>query len=368
VFLQDRCVVGCGRRVAAGVCGQCDGNGGVRAAGVWRLHKTYKTYKTYKIMIGAPVFALTGYAVASHVIPRGFAVPRCGWAWVQIYRWGVPGFFYGNGGVRAAWAWRLHLTCLTCLTCLTRWVRRCIPRGVAVPLCGMGLGADLPMGCAGLFLWQRWCACCGGVTLVSDLSDLSDLSDKMGAPLYTPRVCCAAVWYGFGCRFTDGVCKACFMATVVCVLRGRGACIRRIRLIRLIFNDEGAPRYTPRVCGAAVWFGAGENVPVGDAGGTHGQSGGVQRGSARPPLAGQQRRPATRFFLPSFFFYRKKSGQRRRSWMASSDSSDLRLPLTVLRGSAEMASRGVPGDFSNNSRITLARSRTGTGTPASLAT
>ena len=45
-------------------------------------------------MMGAPVFALTGYAVASLGITRGFAVP----------------------------------------------------------LCGMGLGADLPMGCAGLFL------------------------------------------------------------------------------------------------------------------------------------------------------------------------------------------------------------------------
>ena len=60
--------------------------------------------------MGAPVFALTGYAVASLSIPRGFAMPLCGWAWVQIYRWGVPGFFYGNGGVRAAWAWRLHKT------------------------------------------------------------------------------------------------------------------------------------------------------------------------------------------------------------------------------------------------------------------
>ena len=38
------------------------------------MHKTYKTYKTYKIMIGAPVFALTGYAVASHVIPVGLHV------------------------------------------------------------------------------------------------------------------------------------------------------------------------------------------------------------------------------------------------------------------------------------------------------
>ena len=28
--------------------------------------------------MGAPVFALTGYAVASHGIPRGFAVPLGG--------------------------------------------------------------------------------------------------------------------------------------------------------------------------------------------------------------------------------------------------------------------------------------------------
>ena len=41
------------------------------------MHKTNKTYKTYKMMVGAPVFALTGYAVASHVIPRGFALPLC---------------------------------------------------------------------------------------------------------------------------------------------------------------------------------------------------------------------------------------------------------------------------------------------------
>ena len=44
-----------------------DGNGGVRVAWVWCLHKTYKTYKTYKIMVGR------------HVIPRGFA---CAAVWV----------------------------------------------------------------------------------------------------------------------------------------------------------------------------------------------------------------------------------------------------------------------------------------------
>jgi len=37
-------------------------------------------------MMGAPVFALTGYAVASHVIPRGFALPLSGLARAQSYR------------------------------------------------------------------------------------------------------------------------------------------------------------------------------------------------------------------------------------------------------------------------------------------
>ena len=49
------------------------------------MHKTHKTYKTYEIMVGAPVFALTGYAAASHVIPRGFAVPLFGLARAQSY-------------------------------------------------------------------------------------------------------------------------------------------------------------------------------------------------------------------------------------------------------------------------------------------
>ena len=48
------------------------------------MHKTHKTYKTYKMMMGAPVFALTGYAAASHVIPRGFACRSVGWLSVEI--------------------------------------------------------------------------------------------------------------------------------------------------------------------------------------------------------------------------------------------------------------------------------------------
>ena len=67
-----------------------------------------------------------------------------------------------------------------------------------------GSGADLPRGYARLVLWQRWCACCGGVALVSDLSDKSDVSDKMGASRYTPWVCCAAVWFGSGQIYRRG--------------------------------------------------------------------------------------------------------------------------------------------------------------------
>ena len=61
-----------------------DGNGGMRVAMARRLHKTHKTYKTYKMMMGAPVFALTGYAAASHVIPRGFACRSVGLLSVEI--------------------------------------------------------------------------------------------------------------------------------------------------------------------------------------------------------------------------------------------------------------------------------------------
>ncbi len=74
-----------------------------------------------------------------------------------------------------------------------------------------------------------------------------------------------------------------------------------------LMDKMGAPRYTPRVCCAAVWLGAGENVPVGDAGGTHGYSGGCQ-GDSLVPLTGRATPPtATRLFLPSFFSPGKKA-------------------------------------------------------------
>ena len=46
-------------------------------------------------MMGAPVFALMGYAAASHDIPRGFALPQFGTARAKSYRLGV---YFGNGG------------------------------------------------------------------------------------------------------------------------------------------------------------------------------------------------------------------------------------------------------------------------------
>ena len=77
------------------------------------------------------------------------------------------------------------------------------------------------------------------------VSDLSDLSDKMGAPVFALTgyaVASLGIPRGFAGRcvvwlgqeiYRRGV-QGFFMATAVCVLRGRGACIRPIRLIRLI--------------------------------------------------------------------------------------------------------------------------------------
>ena len=49
---------------------------------------------------------------------------------------------------------------------------------------------------------------------MSDLSDLSDLSDKMGAPRYTPWVCGAAVWNGSGKELPLGYATVSFTAGV----------------------------------------------------------------------------------------------------------------------------------------------------------
>ena len=43
-----------------------------------------------------------GGLLVRHVIPRGFAVPQSGMARAKMCRWGMQGFFDGNGGVRGA--------------------------------------------------------------------------------------------------------------------------------------------------------------------------------------------------------------------------------------------------------------------------
>ena len=83
------------------------------------------------MMMGAPVFALTGYAAASHVIPRGFAGRCLGWLRVQIYRGVALCLLDSNGGMRVAWVWRLHKTYKTYETYKIMVGHHVIPRGFA---------------------------------------------------------------------------------------------------------------------------------------------------------------------------------------------------------------------------------------------
>ena len=52
-------------------------------------------------------------------------------------------------------------------------------------------GADLPLGYAGFFDGNGGMRVAWAWHLRMDLMDLTDLMDKAGAPLYTPRGCCA---------------------------------------------------------------------------------------------------------------------------------------------------------------------------------
>ena len=61
--------------------------------------------------------------------------------------------------------------------------------------------------------------------MLMDLMDRMDLMDKMGAPRDNPWVCGAAVGWDAGGRCAAGVCFACLIATAVCSLRGRDACL-----------------------------------------------------------------------------------------------------------------------------------------------
>ena len=53
--------------------------------------------------MGAPVFALTGYAAASHDIPRGLAMPQFGLARAEELPQGYAWQLDGCGGMRVAW-------------------------------------------------------------------------------------------------------------------------------------------------------------------------------------------------------------------------------------------------------------------------
>ena len=65
-------------------------------------------------------------------------------------------------------------------------------------------GADLPQGYARQLDGNDGMLSAWAWRLLMDHVDPMDLMDKMGAPRYTPRVCGAAVEFGSGCRFTVG--------------------------------------------------------------------------------------------------------------------------------------------------------------------
>ena len=88
--------------------------------------------------MGAPVFALTGYAVASHVIPRGFACRCVVWLGCRFTVGVCWAFFMTTAvcGVRGRGA------CMGIFGIFWEFlggllVRHVIPRGFAVPLCGL---------------------------------------------------------------------------------------------------------------------------------------------------------------------------------------------------------------------------------------
>ena len=87
----------------------------------------------------------------------------------------------------------------------------------------------------------------------------------MGAPRYTPWVCGAVGWSDSGLIYRRGVPG---------FFDGNGGLLSaeawRLFMDQVDLMDQmdkmGAPWYTPRVCGAAVWFGSGEDLPQGYAG------------------------------------------------------------------------------------------------------
>ena len=130
----------------------------------------------------------------------------------------------GNGGMRGARVGRLHLTCLTCLTGLTRGgAPRYTPR-VCCTAVWFGSGQIYRWGMQGLFDGNGGVPSAWAWRLHEICGNYEIYERGMGAPRYTPWVCLPLCGWARG-KFTVGVCKACLMATAVCRLRGRGACI-----------------------------------------------------------------------------------------------------------------------------------------------
>ena len=81
-----------------------------------------------------------------------------------------------------------------------------IPRGFACRWEVGRVGADLPQGYAGND-GNGGARAAGVWRLLMDQVDLMDLMDNVGAPRDTPWVCCAVVWFGSGADLPRGKTK-----------------------------------------------------------------------------------------------------------------------------------------------------------------
>ena len=131
---------------------------------------------------------------------------------------------------------------------------------------------------------------------------------RRGKPRYTPRVCCAVGWSDSGLIYRRGMPGFFDGNGGVHVAGAWRLCLTSLTCL----TSWCAPVY-PEGLLAAVWYGSGEDLPSGEnkfSGETrrasrraHGQvCGGIVKEHPLDRL--QQRRPATRLFLPSFFHRR----------------------------------------------------------------
>jgi hypothetical protein len=84
----------------------CYGNGGMRVAGGMTLESDLSDLSDLSDKIGAPVFALTSYAAASHGIPRGFACRCGGWLGGRFTPGVCRAFLMATAVCESAGAWR----------------------------------------------------------------------------------------------------------------------------------------------------------------------------------------------------------------------------------------------------------------------